>query len=122
MDELEQHVRLTDSAQRGKGEILLTYHLSLLYKMRIELLDPKVKTSHTHIRTNLCFWFFKYPPLSLPLPYPLQWREQKQRALDKNKEKNLLDNDQVSVNLKNLAEYRPDIFGGDATEAAKKVI
>ncbi|TPX56728.1 hypothetical protein PhCBS80983_g04337 [Powellomyces hirtus] len=41
-----------------------------------------------------------------------RWKEQKDKAREKNKESNL-NNDTVSSNLKLLAKTRPDIFGGD---------
>lgn len=59
--------------------------------MRIELIDPK-------------------------------WKEQKQRFLEKQKTTNLIDKGNVIAdNLKRLAEFRADIFGGDVMEAERKI-
>ncbi|KAJ3158325.1 SF3a splicing factor complex subunit [Geranomyces michiganensis] len=47
-----------------------------------------------------------------------KWKEQKDKAREKNKESNL-SNTAVSSNLKLLAKTRPDIFGGDEFNVEK---
>lgn len=51
-----------------------------------------------------------------------KWKEQKIKAQDRNKETNLTDNLTVFENLKQLAQARPDIFGGDELNLQNKVI
>ncbi|KAJ3054193.1 splicing factor 3a, subunit 1 [Quaeritorhiza haematococci] len=51
-----------------------------------------------------------------------KWREQKQRALEKQKDTNIVDKGSIiSQNLKRLSEYRTDIFGGDEMAVEKKL-
>ncbi|KAI8805981.1 Pre-mRNA splicing factor PRP21 like protein-domain-containing protein [Cladochytrium replicatum] len=51
-----------------------------------------------------------------------RWREQRQRAMDKTKDTNLVTNvAQVTTMLKKIAEFRTDIFGGDELEVEKKL-
>lgn len=51
-----------------------------------------------------------------------KWKEQKAKTLEKSKETNLADNLTVFENLKQLAQARPDIFGGDELNLHNRVL
>ncbi|KAJ3127323.1 SF3a splicing factor complex subunit [Nowakowskiella sp. JEL0407] len=89
---------------------------------------PKVKAPKKVDQCNIC------PRCKQPIPISEmdqhvkvelldpRWREQKKRALDKNRDTNLVDNaNVVMASLKRLAEYRTDIFGGDELEVDRKM-
>lgn len=51
-----------------------------------------------------------------------KWREQKAKILERNKDSNLADSGAaITANLKKLAVYRTDIFGGDDL-SVKKIV
>ncbi|KAJ3381197.1 SF3a splicing factor complex subunit [Lobulomyces angularis] len=89
---------------------------------------PKAKLLKKKKQTQIC------PRCELPIPVDEmdnhvrielldpKWREQKKRQQDKLKNSNLATNSLISENLRRLAEYRTDIFGGDEKQVEKKII